>query len=274
VVVVRTETWQRTRTLIQRRRILYLLISRDLKVKYSDSTLGYVWTVLEPLTMAMVYWFVFTRIFPRGTATDQPYLVFLLLGMLPWQWASQVISGSARSIAGEARLVRSVDVPREIWILRTVGSKFVEFLLSLPVLFIFMWTLHKGANWYILLWPVAMGMMWVTLLGFAFILAPLCVMFTDLERLMRIIVRILFYMCPVLYGTEKVLNSKHIVEPVRQFYLWNPFTTELSMIRGAVFRNELPGIDVALRGAIVSFAMLAVGLVVFRRLEPEVLKEI
>ncbi|HEY3603955.1 MAG TPA: ABC transporter permease, partial [Sporichthyaceae bacterium] len=274
LVVTRTETWSRTRTLIQRRRILYLLVSRDLKVKYSDSTLGYVWTVLEPLTMAMVYWFVFTKIFPRGNATDQPYLVFLLLGMLPWQWASQVISGSARSISGEARLVRSVDVPREIWILRTVGSKFVEFLFSVPVLFVFMWVLHKGPNWYILLWPVAMGLMFVTLLGFAFILAPVCVMFSDMERLMRIVVRILFYMCPVLYGSEKVLNGKHIPEPMKQFYIYNPFTTVLSMFRGAVFRNELPGVDVALRGSCVAFALLIIGLVVFRRLEPAVLKEI
>jgi ABC-2 type transport system permease protein len=114
----------------------------------------------------------------------------------------------------------------------------------------------------------------VTLLGFAFILAPVCVMFTDMERLMRIIVRILFYMCPVLYGSEKVLQSKHIVEPIRQFYMWNPFTTELSMIRGAVFRNELPSVDVAVRGTIFSFVLLAIGLVVFRRLEPDVLKEI
>jgi ABC-2 type transport system permease protein len=274
VVVARTETWARTRTLIQRRRILFLLVSRDLKVKYSDSTLGYVWTVLEPLTMAVVYWFVFSKIFPRGNATDQPYLVFLLLGMLPWQWASQVISQSARSISGEARLVRSVDVPREIWILRTVGSRFVEFLFSLPVLFVFMWVLHKGANWYILLWPVAMGLMWVTLLGFAFILAPVCVMFSDMERLMRILVRILFYMCPVLYGSEKVLQSNHIVEPIKQFYEWNPFTTVLSMFRGAVFRNELPPVDTAIRGTVVAFALLIIGLVVFRRLEPEVLKEI
>jgi ABC-2 type transport system permease protein len=274
LVVTRTETWSRTRTLIQRRRILYLLVSRDQKVKYSDSTLGYVWTVLEPLTMAMVYWFVFSKIFPRGTATDQPYLVFLLLGMLPWTWAAAVISGSSRAISGEARLVRSVDVPREIWILRTVGSKFIEFVFSLPVLFVFMWVLHRGPNWYILLWPVAMGLMWVTLLGFAFILAPVCVMFSDMERLMRILVRILFYMCPVLYGSEKVLNSNHIIAPIKQFYMWNPFTTVLSMFRGAVFRNELPGFDVAIRGTIFAFALLIIGLVVFRRLEPEVLKEI
>ena len=274
MVLARTETWARTRTLIARRRILWLLISRDLKVKYSDSTLGYVWTVLEPLTMAAVYWFVFSRIFPRGTAASEPYLVFLLLGMLPWQWASAVISGSPRSISGEARLVRSVDVPREIWVLRTVGSKFIEFLFSLPVLFAFMIILHTGANWYILMWPLAMALMWVTLLGFAFILAPVCVMFSDMERLMRIMVRILFYMCPVLYGSEKVLQSKHINPVIKAFYEYNPFTTVLSMFRGAVFRNELPPVSTAVHGTIVAFALLIIGLVVFRRLEPDVLKEI
>jgi ABC-2 type transport system permease protein len=124
------------------------------------------------------------------------------------------------------------------------------------------------------MWPLAMGLQWVTLLGIAFILAPVCVMVSDVERLMRIIVRVLFYMCPVLYGSEKVLQGKHIPEPIKQFYLYNPFTTVLSMYRGAVFRNELPGPEVALRGTLVAFLLLAIGLAVFRRLEPDVLKEI
>src|SRR5882757_307464 len=121
---------------------------------------------------------------------------------------------------------------------------------------------------------LAVALMWVTLLGFAFILAPVCVMFSDMERLMRIMVRILFYMCPVLYGSEKVLQSKHINPVIKAFYEYNPFTTVLSMFRGAVFRNELPPVSTAVHGTIVAFALLIIGLVVFRRLEPDVLKEI
>ena len=76
-------------TLWDNRRILSLLVTRDLKVKYADSVLGYLWSILEPLAMAGVYWFVFTKLMTRQVGED-PYIVFLLCGMLPWQWASAV----------------------------------------------------------------------------------------------------------------------------------------------------------------------------------------
>lgn len=264
----------RLRTLVARRRILALLITRDLKVKYSDSTLGYLWTVLEPLLMGAVYWFVFTKIFPRGTIAQEPYIVFLLVGLLPWQWASQVISAAPRSIAGEARLVRSVDVPREIWVLRTVGSKFFEFVFSIPVVIFFMIALQHGANWRVVLVPYAVGLQWVTLVGIALILAPVTVMMTDVERLIRIVVRMLFYMCPVLYSANSVLENDRIPGALKTVYELNPFTTILGMYRGALFHDEMPSFWVAAQGTAVGFALLAFGVWVFRRLEPAVLKEI
>jgi ABC-type polysaccharide/polyol phosphate export permease len=264
----------RVRTLIARRRILGLLIARDLKVKYSDSTLGYFWTVLEPLLMAGVYWFVFTKIFPRGGAARDPYIVFLLAGLLPWQWANAVIIGAARSIAGEAKLVRSVDVPREIWVLRTVGSKYFEFLFSLPVVIFFMIILHKGGNRYLVLIPVAMLLQWIALVGIALILAPVTVMMTDVERLVRIVVRMLFYLCPVLYSKSAILDNKSLPAVVKQIYEYNPFTTILSLYRGGVYRAELPSVDIALKGTMVSVALFFIGVWVFRRMEPAVLKEI
>src|SRR6476661_10050617 len=72
----------RARALWQHRRILWLLIQRDLKVRYAGSVLGYVWTILDPLLMTAVYWFVFTQVFHRNARGEQPYIVFLILGLL------------------------------------------------------------------------------------------------------------------------------------------------------------------------------------------------
>ena len=99
----------RLRAIYVRRDILRLLLSRDLKVKYADSKLGYLWSVLDPLLMAGVYWFVFTQIFPRGVGRE-PYILFLLLGMLPWNWASGVIGDSANALTADAKLVRSIQL--------------------------------------------------------------------------------------------------------------------------------------------------------------------
>ncbi len=228
--------------------------------------------------MAGVYWFVFTKIFPRGSAAENPYIVFLLLGLLPWNWANAVMTGASKAIAGEAKLVRSVDVPREIWVLRIVGSKFFEFVFSIPVVIFFMIVLHEGVNRNIAWVPVAMVMEWVALTGIALILAPVTVMMTDVDRLVRIIVRMLFYLSPVLYSKTQILGSAthpvHVPKAVKEAYTFNPFTAILSLYRGGVYSSEMPSLDLAIRGSVVSLVLFLVGIWVFRKLEPAVLKEI
>lgn len=266
----------RLRKIVERRRILFLLIRRDLKVKYSDSALGYIWTVLDPLLMAVVYWFVFDVVFHRGgkAIAHDPYLLYLLAAMMPWQWASGCIAGSTRTLSGESQLIRSVDVPREMWVLRMVGSNFVTYLFTLPVLFFFAAAFSKPVSWGILWVPVAMGMQFVALVGIGLALAPLAVMVPDVERVVRVVNRILTYMCPVIYGAFAVLESKNVSPVVKQIYCWNPFTSILTMYRKGLFPQEDLPITVALRGGVSCVILLGIGFWIFRKLEPEILKEI
>ena len=80
------------------RGMIALLVNRDLRVRYSTSVLGYLWTILDPLLSALVYWFVFTVIFVRAGVGESPYIVFLLAGLLPWTWATSSIWVSRKSI--------------------------------------------------------------------------------------------------------------------------------------------------------------------------------
>src|SRR6478609_7737111 len=104
----------RARALWQHRRVLGLLIMRDLKVRYAGSILGYMWTILDPLLMTGVYWFVFTVVFTRGAVGEEPYILFLVLGLLSWQWFSGSVTDTSRALTSETRLVRSTRLPREI----------------------------------------------------------------------------------------------------------------------------------------------------------------
>ncbi len=265
----------RYRTLVQRRRILFLLVRRDLKVRYSDSALGYIWTVLDPLMMGLVYWFVFDVIFNRGKAiAGDPYLPYLLLALMPWQWASSCISGSTRVLSGDARLIRSVDVPREMWLLRLIGSKFAEFLFTIPVLILFAIGFQLSVGWEIIFFPIAIGMQFVLLLGIALCLAPLAVLVPDVERMMRVTNRVLLYLCPVIYGSFAIFQSPSIPDVIKQVYAWNPFTTILTMYRKGFYAEEDLPFSVALRGGISCLVIFVVGVYIFRRLEPAVLKEI
>lgn len=265
----------RLRKIVERRRILFLLINRDLKVKYGDSTLGYVWTILDPLLMATVYWFVFDIIFHRGKdIAGSPYLLYLLAAMMPWQWASACISGATRCLAGEAQLIRSVDVPREMWVLRMVGSNFVTYLFTLPVFFLFVAGFQKPVSWEIVWVPVAMGMQFTVLVGIGLGLAPLAVMYPDFERVTRVVTRILTYLCPVIYGAFAVFQSTSVPGYMKELYKWNPFTSILTMYRKGIFPEDDLPFDVVLRGGVACVLILAFGFWIFRKLEPTVLKEI
>ena len=95
------------------RHSLWLLTARDLRVRYSTSALGYVWSILDPLVMAGIYWFVFTQVFDR-TVGAQPYIVFLLSALLPWMWFNGAVSDATRAYLREAKLIRSTKIPRTI----------------------------------------------------------------------------------------------------------------------------------------------------------------
>jgi ABC-type polysaccharide/polyol phosphate export permease len=264
---------RRIRAILARRDILRLLVARDLKVKYADSKLGYLWSVLDPLLMSGVYWFVFTQIFTRGVGRE-PYLLFLLCGMLPWNWANGVIRDSARALTADAKLVRSSNLSREVWILRVVGAKLMEFLFSLPVLLLFAVIYLRAPSWYILAWPLAMLIQIVFLVGIGLTLAPLAVLYTDVKRLLRVVLRVLFYMSPIIYGVRDLQESPQVPDWLATAYLLNPLAGIFDLYRAAFFPGFFSGWTEVVVAAVVSLGFLVLGMVVFSRLEGRALKEI
>ena len=115
---------------------LWLLSARDLRVRYSTSALGYLWSILDPLVMSLIYWFVFTQVFERTVGTE-PYIVFLITALLPWVWFNASVTDFTKAFSKDARLVRSTSIPRSIWVTRIILSKGIEFLFSLPVIVFF-----------------------------------------------------------------------------------------------------------------------------------------
>ncbi|MDQ1618330.1 MAG: type transport system permease protein [Actinomycetota bacterium] len=254
-----------------RRRILQLLITRDLKVKYAGSVLGYFWSVLEPLMLAGIYWVVFTKLMRRQVG-EEPYIVFLLAAMLPWQWANASLRASMRALSKDAKLVRSTSLPREIWVLRTVGSRMMEFLFSLPVLAAFAIATGAHLTWYAIFFPLAMVLQMLLLLGLGLLLAPVAVLYSDVERLITVLLRLLFYFSPILYGVHDISNR--LGSTIAKLYILNPFAGILDLYRTAFFAEEWAGWGAVAVSAAISLLLLAIGVRVFRRLEGAVLKEI
>ena len=259
------------RAVAKRRQVLATLVRRDLRVRYARSVLGYLWTILDPLAMAMVYFVVFTKILKARQTGFPPYILFLLVGLLAWQWFSQSMTETARALLSEAKLVRSTNLPRELWVVRVVIAKGIEFLLSLPVLAaFFLYYFVQGEahlHWAILLFPVGMVMQFLLIIGLGLILAPVTTLVTDTSRVVRIVLRMGFYATPVLYSIDNAPKSLRLV------LAFNPMTGVIELYRAGFWADQIRLLPVVI-GAALTILALVVGVVVFRRLEPAILKEI
>ncbi|MFD4420875.1 ABC transporter permease [Agromyces sp. NPDC058484] len=252
---------------IRYRHSLWLLTTRDLKVRYSTSVLGYLWSVLDPLLMAGIYWFVFTQVFQRPVGTE-PYIVFLLAALLPWMWFNGAISDSTRAFLKDAKLVRSTMIPRTIWVNRIVLSKGIEFVFSLPVLALFVLLAPDSrVGWELVFFPLAIVLQTILTVGVALIVAPLVVFFRDLERAVKLVLRFLFYASPIIYGVSNLPDELHL------WAAFNPLTGIFGLYRAGFFPDELDWFNVVISAA-MSLALLVVGLLVFRGSVRQVLKEI
>ncbi|MRG60633.1 ABC transporter permease [Agromyces sp. CFH 90414] len=248
------------------RHSLWLLTTRDLKVRYSTSALGYVWSVLDPLVMAGIYWFVFTQVFQKPVGTE-PYIVFLLSALLPWMWFNGAVSDSTRAFLKDAKLVRSTMIPRTIWVNRLVLSKGIEFVFALPVLALFAIFAGASVSWQLVYFPLAIVLQAVLTAGVALIVAPLVVFFRDLERAVKLVLRFLFYASPIIYG------ATDLPEGMQFWAAFNPLTGIFSLYRAGFFPDQLILFEVVVSAA-MSVLLLVIGLWVFRSSERQVLKEI
>jgi ABC-2 type transport system permease protein len=286
----RPSAWARIRALWANRAILRILVVRDLKIRYSSSVLGYVWTLLDPLLLSFVYWLVFGYIIARGSPEEQPYLLWLLTGILPFQWTSHVLNDCGRLLGNDAKLVTSSSLPREIWVLRTVLSRFVEFVFTLPITACAMVLYGVGPTWWLLLVPVAFLVQGIFNVGLGLMFAPLSMLYPDVQRLLKVFSQLYRYLSPVLYGVvalEAILASPSKTWPdwmlfgdetwpewILTLFKLNPMAGILDVYHSVLFPDDSTGaalLPVATAGSIF---VLVVGWRIFRRLEPRVLKEI
>ncbi|WP_265447752.1 ABC transporter permease [Flexivirga meconopsidis] len=270
----------RLRRIVEHRKVLWTLVKRDLRVRYARSVLGYLWTLIDPLAMALIYWFVFGVIYHTNSETRSdgaPFVLFLVAGLLPWNWFNASITESARALSSERLLVRSTNLPRELWVIRLVIAKGIEFLMSLPILFAFMLWFRYGAGQIsihperFLYWIPALLIEFVLCVGMGFVMAPVTALVDDFVRLVRIALRMLFYLTPIVYSSQILADRAPWAKHIQQF---NPLTGVNDMFRQVFIPHQAPDYHAWILAVVVSCLWVVFGMWVFKKLEPSVLKEI
>ncbi|TDC33321.1 ABC transporter permease [Micromonospora sp. 15K316] len=264
------------------RNSLRILVKRDLAVKYQQSLLGYVWSLIEPLGMGAIYWFVFGVLYSRDTGRHlgeaaESYPLFLITGIFAWMWTSSALSEATNALTGQARLITTMNVPRQVFPIGRVTGRFAEYLAGLPVLVAVAvaYAVHGRVDlgWSLLALPLAVLVQGTLLVGLALLLSAFNVLMRDVERFMRLIIRVLFYATPIIYPLSLVRDSD-LPGWIKLGYELNPLVGIFQLHHSIWYADEFP--DARLLGTTVagSLLVLAAGWWSFRRLEPAVLKEL
>lgn len=263
----------RLRELFSYRELVESLVMRDLKVRYKGSILGFLWSLLNPLLLMMVFTVVFTIMLPNTAI--QKFPVFVLCALLPWTFFTTSVSSSIHSITGNGHLVKKVYFPREILPISTVLSNLANFLLSLPVLFLLIALFRIPVNGWLLCLPLIIVVQLAFTMGIALILATSNVYYRDTSIIMEVVIQAWFFLTPVFYPVEILPEWRvlwGISLPVRRLvYILNPMASIIASYRSILYGfidgspPAPPAWDFFSRTIVTAAGFLVVGYLIFTR---------
>ena len=247
------------------RDLVWNLVARDLKVRYKNSVLGIIWSMLNPLGMMLVFTVVFTILIPNNSIERFP--IFVMCGLLPWNWFSGSVIGSIYSVVNSASLVKKVYFPREVLPISVVLSNLVHFLLALVVLFGMMLVSGTPLTRWVLLLPLLIAIQLVFTMGLGFFLSAVNVHFRDTAPIMDVLMLAWFFLTPVVYSTDLIPQVKVIFGyeiPVQRLaYILNPMASLIASYRVILYNGAPPDLGFLLRTVVTAIACFVLGYLFF-----------
>lgn len=239
--------------------LLKLLVSRNLKLKYRRSVLGYVWSVLNPLLIMIVMAVVFSTMFKRNI---ENYPVYLFCGQLLYNAMSNSTHQAISSITGNAALLKKSYVPKYIFTLAKITSGMVDLLLSLGALLLVMIATGTRFTWYLLLVPFVLVQLYVFCVGLGLFLAQANVFFRDIQYIYNAVTTAWMYLTPIFYPIESL--PEQVAWVIKHL---NPMYFYVGQFRDLVYSGRMPGYLIVTAGCVTALAALALGIWSFRRSE-------
>lgn len=244
--------------LMQYRDLIWNLTITDLKIKYQSSVLGFAWSLLNPLFMMLVLYFVFSNVF---RFTQEHYALYILVGLIAWRFLANGTSVAMMSIVGKPSLVTKIYIPRQILVLSSTLSSFIssilEFCVLIPLLFIF------GANItpYVLFFPIVHVIFFFIVYGLSLMVAAMYVYYRDLTQIWEVVIQIGFFLSPIVYPIS-MIPAQYL-----PFYVLNPVTIIIETYRNFLIFGLPPGLKSMVYLVISAVIMMVAGNALFNRLE-------
>ena len=248
--------------LIRYRELFYFFTWRDIKVKYKQAVLGFLWAILQPLAMMLI----FTLIFSKGLNVSSegiPYPIFALSGLIIWNIFSSGLTSSANSMVANANIIKKIYFPRLIIPMSSILTALFDFCFALLIYVGLIIFFNHQTDWVRVLYslPLALLLTIITTFGLGTFLAALNVKYRDFQYLIPFMIQFLLFVNPVLYSSQIFTESW-----VGKIMRVNPIANAINLSRGAFTNTPIDWVGVG-SSFIVAFILLFVGVYTFRKTE-------
>ncbi len=244
--------------LYEYRQLLKSNVRKEIRGKYKGSFLGVLWSFVNPLLMTLIYAIVFPFILKNS---QEHYVTYLVIGILPWNFFTTVIAQGTTTILCNAGIIKKVYFPREILPISVATSGLINFIISFPIILIFLLVSGIGFSYYILFVPLIILTEYIFLLGIIFITSAIEVYIRDAEYIINFFINMLFYATPVLYSADLFPKKMSWI------FKFNPMATIIESFRDVLFYKSMPPIKMLLIVLFMCIVLLLIGIKIFQKLE-------
>lgn len=251
--------------LYEYRELLKTSIKKDIRGKYKSSILGVIWSFLNPLLQLAVYAIVFPLIMKSNIPN---YTVFVCCGLIPWTFFSTAISRTSFVMVENANIIKKVYFPREILPISIVTSEMVNFIISTIIILAFVIAYGIGFSWYIVFYPVILIIQYILLIGISLLVSSITVYIRDLQHFIGILLQLLFYATPIVYGLDIIPQSFRWILKI------NPMSYIIDGYRSIFYYQRMPdfvGLGIVLA---ISVILCIIGYLVFNKLQKRFAEEL
>ncbi|MBI4034508.1 ABC transporter permease [Candidatus Saccharibacteria bacterium] len=239
------------------RALLAELVRTDFKLRYQGSLLGYAWSLLRPLLIFLILYIVFVNFLKIGKGIEH-YPIYLLLGVVLWNFFHEMTSQSLGSIVARGDLIRKIRIPRWIIILSSSFSAFINLLLNLVVVMVFLLINHVDLLITSLWLPLILLEVYIFALGLSLFLSAAYVRFRDVGYIWEVIMQAGFYLTPIIYPIALITN-----DTIQKIIMVSPMSQAIQDARYATVTHQSQTISQTFGGAYWRLVPLAVVVLVF-----------
>lgn len=231
------------REILRYRDLLYLLIQRDIKLRYRQTVIGIAWAVLQPVLTMVVFTIIFGR-WVKLPSGGYPYPLYVFAALLPWTFFSNAISACGNSVVGSSNLITKVYFPRLIIPIASIGAGVVDFVVTTIVMLLMMLRYGLSWHWGLLAVPLLFLVVFFTAMGIGTFLSALTVSYRDFRYVTPFVLQLWMYATPIVYSPQLfparwrwVLNLNPmagLIDGFRSAFLGKSFDTSAFLISSTV----------------------------------------